>query len=103
MKMSGIMTLIQTGLNLKGGFVPPKQHVQSILQKSTTCKSRTLSGPRMEKLSQIRKREYTSFFVVVVFPDIFSSLEVSLWMCGNLFHFILGREARLRMDQEFPV
>lgn len=28
------MSLIQTGLNLKGGFVPSKQHVQSILQKA---------------------------------------------------------------------
>lgn len=86
------MTLIQTGLNLKGGFVPSEQHVQSILQKSTTCKSRTHSGPRMEKLSQIRKREYISFFVV--FPNIISSLELFLWMCGNSVHFILGMVQR---------
>lgn len=33
MKMSGIMSLIQTGLNLKGGFVPSEQHVQSIFAK----------------------------------------------------------------------
>lgn len=33
---NGIKTLIQMGLNLKGGFVPSEQYVQSILQKSTT-------------------------------------------------------------------
>lgn len=33
MKMPGILNLIQTGLNLMGGFVPSEQHVQLILQK----------------------------------------------------------------------
>lgn len=95
MKMSRIMTLIQAGLNLEGGFVPSEQHVQSILQKSTTCKSRTHSGPGTEKLSQIRKKRIYIFFVVV-FPNMLGSLELFLWMCGNLSRFILGSELGLR-------
>ena len=31
--MSEIITVIQTGLSLQGGFVPSEQHVQSISQK----------------------------------------------------------------------
>lgn len=81
-----IMTLIQTGLYLKGGFVPSEQHVQSIY---STCKSRTHSCPRMDKLSQIRKKREYIVYIFVVFPNILSSLEVFLWMCGNLFHFNL--------------
>lgn len=102
MKMSGIMSLIQTGLNLMGGFVHSERHVQSIFakkkkKKSTTCKSRTHCCPRMKKLSQNQKKKriYIFFFLFVVFPNIFSSLEVCVCMCGNRFPFTPGWEARL--------
>lgn len=109
MKISGIMTLIQTGLNLRGGSLPSEQHVQSILRKSTTCKSRTHSCPRMGKLSQIRKKENVSFLLC-------SQTSSALWRfffgCVEIFFIIFWARRRgsriskvivscLRMDREF--